>query len=282
MTQIPEILERATTVLRQNGVTEPRREAASLLAFTLKRDRTFLIAHSEYELSETEENSFDKILERRATREPLQYIVGRQEFYKLDFVVTPAVLIPRPETEIIVENAIEILRKIENPRFCEVGSGSGCIVVSILHNVETASAIGLDISAAALEIARKNAVEHSVGERLQLKISDVFSSLAREKFDLIVSNPPYISLSDINDLQFEVKDFEPRDALTDGANGLTIIEKIIESAPLFLKPRGFLLLEIGCDQSRQTGGMFRGDVWEKVEFLPDLQNIPRVIKARRS
>ena len=281
MPTISEILKKATEILLRSGITEPRREAGSLLAFALQKDRTFLITHNDYELSGDEEARFQAVLERRARREPLQYITGRQEFYGLDFVVSPDVLIPRPETEMIVEQAIEILGARESARFCEVGTGSGCISVSILHNVKAASAIGLDVSEKALEITRKNAENHKILGRFDLKISDVFDALTDEKFDLIVSNPPYIPQADIENLQPEVRDFEPLNALTDGAGGLSIIEKIVSGAPRFLKPGGFLLMEIGFGQAGDVKSLFATKIWEPVEILPDLQGIPRTVRARR-
>lgn len=277
---ISEHLKSATKILQSSGIGEPRREAGSLLAFALGKNQTFLIAHSEYELSSGEEKRFQKALARRAAREPFQYITGRQEFYGLDFEVTPDVLIPRPETELIVENAIEILRGNQNALFCEVGTGSGCIAVSILHESESATAIGLDISERALEIARRNAARHRVSERIELKTSDIFAALEDERFDLIVSNPPYIPLKDIENLQAEVRDFEPLEALTDNQNGLSIIEKIISQAPRFLKPEGILLMEIGFDQSLKVREMFSAKSWQGVEILPDLQGHPRMVKAR--
>lgn len=276
---ISETLNKATEILAQNEIAEPRREANSLLSFALGKDKTFLIAHSEYKLSAKESEDFQKILERRARREPLQYIRGTQEFFGLDFIVTPNVLIPRPETELIVEAAIEILTTKENPRFCEIGTGSGCISVSILHEVKNATAIGADISEKALEITRLNAEKNSVLERLQLINSDVFENFENENFDLIVSNPPYISIEDFQYLQLEVKNFEPQTALTDDKNGLSIIEKIISDAPKFLKSGCFLLMEIGYDQSNEVEKMFDSQIWYSVEFLRDLQGIQRTVKA---
>ena len=277
MPNISETLKNAAEILRQNDIAEPRREANSLLAFALQKDKTFLIAHSEYELSTEEESRFQLFLQRRANREPFQYITGKQEFYGLDFEVSKDVLIPRPETELIVENALELLP--ENGRFCEIGIGSGCISVSILHEIKKASAIGLDISEKALRIAEKNAETYDVSARLDLKISDVFDVLSNEKFDLIVSNPPYISDEEIKNLQAEVRDFEPLAALTDGADGFSIIKKIVVNAPKFLKSGGFLLMEIGFEQSFEVENFFSSEIWQTVEFLPDLQNIPRVVKA---
>jgi release factor glutamine methyltransferase len=276
---ISEILRTATEILQASGIAEPRREAVSLLAFALQKNQTFLIAHSEYELSDAEEKNFRSFLQRRARREPFQYITGKQEFYGLDFIVTPDVLIPRPETELIVENALEILSLRENSRFCEVGIGSGCISVAILHEFPAASAIGLDVSEKALQIAELNAAKHNVSERLKLRLSDVFSALKNEKFDLIVSNPPYIPRDEIENLQAEVKDFEPLNALTDGG-GLAIIEKIIRNAPQFLKPGGFLLIEIGFGQADEVRRLFAAGIWQNVEFLPDLQGIPRTVRAQ--
>jgi release factor glutamine methyltransferase len=276
---VSEILKAAADVLQSSGIIEAGREAKSLLAFALSRNQTFLVAHPEYELSDAEKTRFQTVLERRARREPFQYIVGKQEFYGLDFAITKDVLIPRPETELIVENAIEILRKSENAKFCEVGIGSGCISISVLYHIKSASAIGLDISEKALTAARKNAEIHRVAERLKLKISDVFHNLSDEKFDLIVSNPPYISNDEIQTLQPEVRDYEPLTALTDGVNGLSIIGKIIADAPKFLTDGGYILMEIGFNQAISVEEMFNKSVWRKVEFLPDLQGIPRTVKA---
>ncbi len=276
---ISETLKQAAEILQTSGIAEAKREAKSLLAFALDKNQTFLVAHPEYELSNEEEKRFQGVLERRAKREPFQYIVGKQEFYGLDFAVSKDVLIPRPETELIVEQAIEILRKAENPRFCEVGIGSGCISISILHNLKTANGIGLDISRKALTMARKNAEKHQVFERLEFKISDVFNILTDDMFDLIVSNPPYVSIEEMQTLQTEVRDFEPAIALTDGKDGFSIIEKIIKDAPNFLTSGGFLLMEIGFNQSITVEKMFDKDIWHKIEILPDLQGIPRTVKA---
>lgn len=280
MPDISETLKRAAEILQNSGISQPRREAVSLLTFALQKDRTFLIAHAEYELKPAEEKRFWELVQRRAAHEPFQYITGKQEFYGLDFEVTPDVLIPRPETELIVEAAIAILGKKENPRFCEIGVGSGCISISILYHVKTAGAAGLDLSDNALQITKKNAANHGVLDRLDLKISDVFGGLENDKFDLIVSNPPYVPSEDFATLQAEVRDFEPYIALTDGKNGLSIIEKIILASPLYLKPSGSLLMEIGFSQSNAVREMFDRKIWRLLEFFPDLQGIPRMVKAQ--
>ena len=277
---VAEKLKEADEILKMSGVAESRREAGSLLAFALGKDKISLIAHPEYTLTNEENERFEEFLRRRASREPFQYIVGRQEFYGLDFAVTPDVLIPRSETESLVEAAIEVLREKENPTFCEVGIGSGCIAVSILRQIKSARAVGLDVSPKALEIARKNTATHGVLNRLELKISDIFAVLENERFDLIASNPPYISSEEIENLQAEIRDFEPLVALTDGGDGLSIVKKIVDGAPKFLSESSFLLMEIGFGQAKRASEMFSAKIWRAVVILPDLQGIPRTIKAQ--
>ena len=279
MSKISEHLKNSAEILRESGVAESRREAVSLLSFALDKDQTYLIAHDDYKLSDEEETRFRDFVKRRANREPFQYITGKQNFYGLDFIVSKDVLIPRPETELLVEMAIKILP--ENARFCEVGVGSGCIAVTILHELKTANAVALDVSEKALTMARLNAEKHEVSERIELKQSDVYKNLNAEKFDLIVSNPPYISIKEMKTLQSEVRDYEPAQALTDGTNGLSIIEKIIKNAPCYLNENGFLLLEIGHLQSAEVKAMFDETIWREVESLPDFQKIERVIKAQK-
>jgi release factor glutamine methyltransferase len=275
-------LLQATLVLSDAGIAEPRREARSLMSLALGKSHTFLIAHPEYELTAEEHSRFNAYLVRRAAREPFQYIAGRQEFYGLDFIVTSDVLIPRPETEMIVETAIELFKDKDNIFFCEIGVGSGCISISILHELQTARAIGFDISQKALDVAEKNAYHNSVARRFEFGISDVFSDVDHAlQFDLIVSNPPYIPARDMPGLQAEVRDHEPFTALTDGADGLSIVQKILEQAPPFLKPGGSLLMEIGIDQAISVGNMIEHDIWQTFEILPDLQGIPRMVRLQK-
>ena len=278
---IAEALDIFADRLSRSGVPEPRKDAATLLSHTIGHDQIFLIAHSETKLSTDDEKQLMSLIERRARREPIQYITGHQEFYRLDFVVTPDVLIPRPETEFLVEEATKILRGKDNPRFCEIGVGSGCISVAMLRELPSATAVGVDISGAALTVAHENAVKHRVGDRLELIISDVFDRVGSELFDAIVSNPPYVPVSDVESLQAEVRDYEPAVALTDGKTGLTIIERIVREAPSHLNQTGSLLIEIGFDQADKVRAMFDPAVWAKVNLVPDLQAIPRIISTQR-
>ena len=280
MATVADILREAADRLEESGVADTRREAASLLGFVLDRGKTFLYSHPEYVLTADEYSRIQSFIARRAEREPFQYIVGRQEFYGLEFEVTPDVLIPRPETEMLTARAIDVLTGTDAPRFCEVGIGSGCIAVSILYNVPEATAVGLDISGNALQVAGRNAEKHGVASRLELRESDVFLASRDEKFDLVVSNPPYVRAADLQALQPEVRDYEPHAALTDGSDGVSIIRQIIEGAPGFLKASGSLLIEIGFDQGYEVGKMLRGALWAEVEIIPDFQGIPRMASAR--
>ena len=205
--------------------------------------------------------------------------MGRQEFYRLEFEVTTDVLIPRPETEILVERAIKVLSDKTSPLFCEVGVGSGCISVSILHELKTASAVSSDISEKALIVARRNAEKHGVSDRLQLLISDVFESFQDVAFDAILSNPPYVPEVEFPTLQPEVRDNEPKVALTSGHDGLNVIKKLINDAPAHLTSGGMLLFEMGFDQSGKVRKLIDENIWRDIEFLSDLQGFPRILAA---
>lgn len=274
---VSDALKLAAVKLDESGVIEPGREAAGLLAFTLGRDRTFLIAHPEYELSDAETDRYTDVIARRACREPYQYIVGIREFYGLDFNVTPAVLIPRPETELLVEKTIEIIGRLKNPRFLEIGVGSGCISVSVLKNVPSATAIGVDIAENALAIACGNAEMHGVAGRMDLRISDVYDVISGDRFDAILSNPPYVPVADLAGLQPEVRDFEPHTALTDGGDGLGMIRRIVAGASERLLPGGLLMIEFGFGQSKSVLSMYDRDTWKTVEVASDMQGIPRIV-----
>ena len=272
--------------LRKAGVPEARREAGSLVACVLGRDRSFILTHAEDPIAEAQAEQFREWLERRANREPLQYITGHQEFFGLDFEVTKAVLIPRPETELLVETALRLVHESESaPFICDVGTGSGCVVISLLHElreVSGAHAVAIDLSPAALEVAKRNAARHSVAERVDFVVSDCFSALShpdgsQSLFDLIVSNPPYVTESAFADLQREVRDFEPRAALVAGADGLAIIRRLLLEAGSFLKTGGHFLLEIGFDQSAVVEKLIDRDIWKLLDIHKDLQGIPRTV-----
>ena len=275
----------AMTRLREAGLDEPRREANSLLMHATGRDHAFLITHADDELTAEQLSTFQDSLKRRAAGEPFQYIAGRQEFYGLEFEVTPDVLIPRPETELLVETALALLKATEAPLLCDVGTGSGCVAVTLLHELRGARGLALDISPAALAVAARNAARHGVEERLRLLVSDCFDALrsgehAGLRFDLVASNPPYVAESEIEGLQREVRDHEPRVALTPGGDGLAVIRRLVAEAPRFLEPGGHLLLEIGFDQHERVGALIDPSVWTLLDIHRDLQGIPRTVALR--
>ena len=274
----------AAQILRRAGVPEARREAASLVEHVTGRDRTFLITSAETMLAPDEVKRLRGLVERRAAGEPLQYITGHQEFYKLDFEVTPDVLIPRPETELLVETALDLLDERHGPALAlDVGTGSGCIAVSLLHERPSVRAIGVDISEPALRVAARNAARAGVDERLRLLASDGLSALdpSRARFEMIVSNPPYVTEDALGGLQREVRDYEPRVALTPGGDGLRIIRALLSDAPRFLNPGGHLLLEIGFDQHEAVERLIDPRVWELLAIHKDLQGIPRTVALRK-
>jgi release factor glutamine methyltransferase len=289
-TSIAEAILQGAHKLREAGVSDPRREAGSLVAAVLDKDRSFILIHAEDPIAEEQAERFRAWLERRASGEPLQYITGHQEFFGLDFEVTKDVLIPRPETELLVENALKLAREsADAPFICDVGTGSGCVVISLLHElreISGARATAIDLSPAALRIAKRNAARHGVVERLDFVISDCFSALnspdtSQSFFDLIVSNPPYVEEGALAGLQREVRDFEPRAALAAGADGLSIIRRLLVEAPYFLKTGGHLLFEIGFDQSAAVEQLIDPDTWKLLDIYQDLQGIPRTVALKK-
>lgn len=285
---IAEALKQAAQILQENNLSEPRRDAKLLLRAVLKKDNAFLLAHDDKKLSAAEAESFFSFIARRAKDEPVQQITGFQEFYGLEFEVNENVLIPRPETEILVEAAIEILKQQENKNFCDVGTGSGCIPIAILKNVENALATALDISPKALAVAQKNAEKHAVSERINFYESDLFgvfknqkSKIQNSKFSVVVSNPPYIPNGDLPELPAEVREFEPHSALFGGDAGTEIIERLLIETPDFLTEKGFLLFEIGFGQGEKVREIIDEKTWELCHILEDLAGIPRIVMLRK-
>ena len=274
---IAEVLSEATQVLQNAGVPEARREAGSLLSFVIGKDRTFLIAHAEDEINDVDQ--FREVVERRAAGEPLQYITGTQDFFGREFRVTPDVLIPRPETELLVEAALEVNKAAT--LICDVGTGSGCIALTLLCELTHARAVALDKSPAALEVAKFNAQKLGVADRAEFVVSDCFDALDSRAFDLIVSNPPYVSAGVLEGLQREVRDHEPLIALSPGPDGLSIIRRLIDESPKFLRQNGHLIMEIGFDQGEAVQKLIDANVWELLEVRPDLQCIPRIVLLRK-
>jgi release factor glutamine methyltransferase len=274
-------INEAARKLRAHNVGEPRLEAALLLCHVIGCDRAFLIAHDDRTLSSDQSQAFNAFVSRRAAGEPLQYLTGHQEFFKLDFLVTPDVLIPRPETELIVEAVLELFPRGAEFTFADVGTGSGCLAISILYERPQAHATAIDKSESALHVAEDNALRHHVIDRMRSVQADLFSGLsAAEVFDVIVSNPPYIPDGELSGLQREVQR-EPRAALAGGPDGLDVIRRLLKEAPQHLRAGGYLIFEFGINQDQAISEIVAGDVWDLIEIRRDLQKIPRIMLLRK-
>lgn len=292
-TTLKAALGAAITDFTESKTPSPRMNAELLLMFVLGCDRAHLFSHPERELSVEEQNRYADAIAQRASGIPAQYITGHQEFWGLDFIVTPAVLIPRPETEHVIETVLDLTRGINpglenretwgtrgsNARIVDVGTGSGCIAIALAKELPDAEIHAVDISHDALEIARANAARHQLEDRVRFLQNDLLAGYPAAYFDLVVSNPPYVGESEAEQVQLEVRKFEPRNAVFAGHTGLEVIEQLVPQAAEKLKPGGWLVMEI-------SGAIVNGvkhvlTAWDGVRITNDLQGIPRVVAARR-
>lgn len=273
-------LQRAIEQL--NEVSNPRLDAETLLMHVLHVPRSYLHAHPESELTAAEQENYQTLIARRWAREPLQYITGHQEFWGIDFEVSPAVLIPRPETEHSVEAALALLKEIRKPRIADVGTGSGCIALALASERPDAEIYALDVSPEALEVARRNAQRQELRRKVVFIEGDLLQPLLNKRFlssfDLIVSNPPYVPASEPETVQRDVRNYEPRIALFGGHSGEELYQQLIPQAHQLLKAQGWLVMEIGYSREAQTRALLKR--WRNVKVHPDLQGIPRVVVAQ--
>lgn len=276
--QLKDALRSSIALLEENRVGSPRMNAEVLLMFVLGCDRAYLYAHPERELSPDEQTRYDESLEQRSRGVPSQYITGHQEFWGLDFIVGPAVLIPRPETEHLVEAVLDLCKTIARPRIVDVGTGSGCVALALASELPRAEIHATEISADALEIARANAARLLLTNRVTFHATDLLHGVAGP-FDIVASNPPYVGDSEFDKVQLEVRKFEPRCAVFAGADGMDIIRRLAPQARAALKPGGFLAMEIGYSQEAAVRAVLRD--WSDVRAVPDLQGIPRVVVAKK-
>ena len=260
--------------------------AELLLMHALGRDRTWLYSHPEGEIPPAALEKFHALTAQRASGTPTQYLTGKQEFWGLEFEVTPAVLIPRPETEHVIEVTLDRLsaeRKNAPLHIADIGTGSGCIAVALAHELPQAEIVAIDISREALEVARRNAARHNVANRIRFVESNLFEALRQDspKFDVIVSNPPYIPLSEAPQLQREVRAHEPPIALFAGEDGQAIYAPLFIEAPNHLKPGGLLIVELGHDSLLGVQQRIaERPAWTEIQITKDLAQIPRVISAK--
>jgi release factor glutamine methyltransferase len=279
-------LQAAIARLTAERVPSPRLNAETLLMFTLNCDRAHLFAHPERELTREEQARYDEALTQRAKGVPAQYITGHQEFWGLDLIVSPAVLIPRPETEHLIETVLPLARPMQAPKIADVGTGSGAIALALAKELPNAEIHATDNSPAALEIAEANAARLQLEfrgqppeRRLFFYDTDLLHGFGADAFDFVVSNPPYVGVAEEDEVQLEVRKFEPRSAVFAGPTGLEVIQKLIPAAYAALKPGGHLILEISGTIADGVRSLFNG--WVDITITNDLQNIPRVVSARK-
>lgn len=274
---LKEALNSAIAKLTAAQVGSPRMNAETLLMFVLDCDRAHLFAHPERELTPQEDIRYQAAISQRASGVPAQYITGHQEFWGMDLIVSPAVLIPRPETEHVVEAALDWARNGNHthPRILDVGTGSGCIALALAQELPQAEIHATDISLSALEIARANAARCGFESRIHFHQTDLLHGFELGTFDLIVSNPPYVGESEEDRVQLEVRKYEPRNAVFAGPTGLEVIERLIPQSHAVLTPGGFLIMEISGTIVEGVKRLLTG--WSDLRVLDDLQGIPRVV-----
>ena len=275
MTTIAETIEHAAALLAPSPTAH--RDAELLLLHTTRMTKADLLTHPEHELTERQTNHYQAAIARRALHEPVQYIIGTQEFYGRPFIVNPLVLIPRPETEHLVEAALALTPRPS--RILDVGTGSGILAITLALELSHATVTATDISAPALAVAQQNA--RSLGaDHVRFVASNLFAKLDDARFDCIVSNPPYVATSEA--LEPQVRDYEPASALYAGDDGLAIYRRLIPEAAAHLQPAGYLLLEIGQGQRDAIAALLQTSSFSDIRFIDDLQGIPRVAIAQKS
>lgn len=275
---IKDLLEWTTRFFTDKGIEEPRLNAEVLLAQVLDKDRVYLYANYFAPVNKNEREQYREFIKRRSNQEPLAYLLERREFMSLDFKVTPAVLIPRPETELLVETVLQRANQAKPVAICDVGTGSGAIAVSLAYYLPQAQVTGIDISGPALEVARLNAQQHGV--EVRFLEGDLLSPLpVQEQFDFICANLPYISEDEYTQLDVQVRDYEPRQALWGFGDGLELYRRLIPQVWTYLRPGGYLLMEIGCGQAQAVAQLLPSSV--KVQVEQDWAGLDRLIIAHQ-
>jgi release factor glutamine methyltransferase len=274
------LLEWTEDFLRKKGFESPRLEAQILLAHALDCKKIDLYVRHEEEPAEDRRTAFREMIKKRAEGMPVAYLVGHREFYSLEFAVTPAVLIPRPETETLVMEALRRLKSLESPRVLDLGTGSGAIAVAIAKQHKTARITAVDVSSTALAVAASNAQRHGVADRITFLEGDLFAPVAGQTFNLIVSNPPYIGHAEFASLDVGVREFEPRAALAGGPDGLDFYRRIAADVPKYLAPGGAILVEIGATQEPAVRELLAAGL-EPGPTFKDPAGRPRVVTANK-
>ena len=279
--QLKELYLSGKESMRRSSVERPSLESYLLLSkANAVSDIAEIYTHPEKELDAKSVEEYFELLGRRINKEPSAYLMGEKGFYSRNFTVNPSVLIPRPETELLAEEAIRIIESMESPAVLDLGTGSGCIAVTIAKECPNTNIYASDISPGALETASRNALMHNAEDKITFVNADLLNSFQEAAFDIIVSNPPYISESEFKTLEREVREYEPRLSLLAGPDGLRIIKEIVDESPFMLKDGGWCLIEIGAGQSERVKGLLYKRGFRKISALRDLSNTERVIKAQ--
>jgi release factor glutamine methyltransferase len=277
--QLRQAIQTAVQRLQDAHVGSPRLNAELLAMFVLGCDRAYLYAHGEQALSKDEIARYDDALGERARGVPAQYITGHQEFWGMDLIVSPAVLIPRPETEHVIETLLQLARDRAPHRIVDVGTGSGCISLALAKEFPQAEIHATEVSAEALEIARANAARHQLQGRIQFHEADLLAGMEEGAFDYVISNPPYIGEWEADSVEAQVRRFEPRLALFAGPSGLEVFARLIPQAQKVLQTGGWLVMEMGHSGRERLCELLKD--WEEIRITNDLQGIARVVAARR-
>ena len=304
---LSDVLKSAIQRLTSAQVPSPRMNAELLLMFAVRCDRAHLYGHPERKLTADEESIYENALAQRSKGIPAQYITGHQEFWGMDLIVSPAVLIPRPETEHVVETVLGLIgdksfgtgrvgrtllsdqslsdsliqkRSAQGLRIVDVGTGSGSIALALAKELPQAEIHATEISPAALHVARANAARHQLGKRIQFHETDLLEGIEKNAYDFVISNPPYVGESEEDSVQLEVRKFEPRNAVFAGPTGLEVIERLIPQAREVLRPGGWLIMEISGTISDRVQKLLAG--WTSVQITNDLQGTPRVAAAQKA
>ncbi len=279
------VLEWTIGHLKKHGSDSARLDAEVLLAHARGCARIMLYTAYDEVLPDAVRQKMRELVKRRANAEPVAYLVGMKEFYSLPFEVNREVLIPRPDTELLVMEALRLTKELPSPTFLELGVGSGCISTAIAANHKSARLVGVEIHPPTMDVAQRNLERHKVAGRVELRAGDLFGPLKKgELFDVLVSNPPYIPSAEIETLDPTVRLHEPHRALDGGADGLDLIRRIAQEAPAFVRPGGWVLIEFTPEQADAIQALFRqpGSGFEDVAIVADLGHQPRVLRARRS
>ena len=275
---ISELLDSGSKILKINKIQTHQLDSELILSELLKKQRENLLINSDQEVSNNIIDNFNKLIVRRSIKEPLAYILKNKEFWSKDFFVNRNTLIPRPETELLCENIVKIL-KDKNFYILDIGTGTGCILLSILSEIKRAKGIGVDISRKAIEVAKKNSNRLGLNNRSKF-FTKALDDIYGYKFDLIVSNPPYIKTADIKNLSEDVRKFEPKIALDGGKEGLDVIKKVIYKSKTILKKLGLLALEIGYGQYYKVSQILKEQGFREKLLVQDYRNNIRCILAR--